>query len=222
MMIADLRSRAATRVSGAPRLRRSLCALALLMAYLIGGGLLIPGFCDYWMYLAIQVAAVAALLVVGEVLVADEGGLSWITHVMAVACCVFDVAGNQWHLYADIRHYDKVAHFAGIAALTAGMYEVMQAMNARGRLSMNARDRLVWAAGIGFALGIGWEFYEYFGDKMFNTARFGGPQDTAGDLLWDAIGAVTVGVLLMRAELASSDGEASAFDDERRTAGPPS
>src|SRR5262249_44429573 len=155
-------------------------ALAALMAYLVVGGTMVPGFCDYWTYLAIQVAAVGALLVIGEALTAGQGGLSWITHAMAVACCVFDVAGNQMHLYADIRHYDKVAHFAGIAALTAGMYEVLQSMNARGRLVMTARDRLIWAAGIGFALGVGWEFYEYFGDKLFNTARFGGPQDTAG------------------------------------------
>jgi uncharacterized membrane protein YjdF len=174
----------------------SFLSLGGLLAYLLIAQRLTPGFTDFWGYLVGQVAVFLILLVAAEVVFAKEGGLSWITHVIAVACAYADVLGTDGNLYARIDEYDKLTHFAGVAAITAGMYDVLRCLYQRGSVKWAPNDRLMLSIALGIAIGIGWEVYELIGDKVFNTARVGGRWDTANDIVSDSLGAVALALVL--------------------------
>jgi uncharacterized membrane protein YjdF len=182
------------------RARFALLALGGLLTYLVAEQILDPGFTDFWGYLVGQVAVILVLLVVLEVLFEREGGLSWLTHVVAVACCYADVLGTDGNLYAAINEYDKITHFAGVAAVTAAAYDCLRALNTRARASQSPTGRLWLSVMLGVAIGVGWEIYELLGDKMFHTARVYGPWDTLSDIVSDAMGALSVALLLWLAE----------------------
>lgn len=174
----------------------SLLALGGLLTYLVVAQRLTPGFTDYWGYLAAQVAVFLVLLVAGEVLFENEGGLSWLTHIVAAACAYADVLGTDGNLYAMIDEYDKVTHFAGVAAITSGLYDLLRAARVRGWVRWDPADRLMLAIASGVAIGIGWEVYEFVGDILFTTTRVGGRWDTGNDIFSDSLGAVSVALLL--------------------------
>jgi hypothetical protein len=197
----------ATAILDNGRVRFTLLALGGLLTYLIMGQVLRPGFTDFWGYLVGQVAVIMILLVLGEVLFAREGGVSWLTHGVAVACCYADVLGTDGNLYALIDEYDKLTHFAGIAAVTAFVYESLRALNMRRGWSWSANSRLLIAVAIGVAVGIGWEVYELLGDKVFHTARVYGPWDITYDIASDAMGALAVALLLLLGEQRLERGE---------------
>jgi hypothetical protein len=182
------------------RARFTLLALGGLLTYLIAEQNLDPGFTDFWGYLVGQVAVILLLLVVLEMLFEREGGLSWLTHVVAVACCYADVLGTDGNLYAAINEYDKITHFAGVAAVTAAAYDCLRALNMRTRSSQSPTARLWFSVALGVAIGVGWEIYELLGDKVFHTARVYGPWDTLSDIVSDAMGALSVALLLWLAE----------------------
>jgi hypothetical protein len=174
----------------------SFLSLGGLLAYLVIAQRLTPGFTDYWGYLTAQVAVFLVLLVGGETLFEKQGGFSWLTHVVASACAYADVLGTDGNLYAMIDEYDKLTHFAGVAALTAGLYDCLRAARMRGWISWNPADRLMFAIAMGIAIGIGWEVYEFLGDRVFDTGRVAGRWDTANDIVSDSLGAVLVALLL--------------------------
>ncbi|MEX1253410.1 MAG: phosphatase PAP2 family protein [Dehalococcoidia bacterium] len=192
--------RPAASVATNGRARFTLLALGGLLTYLIAEQIVDPGFTDFWGYLLGQVAVALALLVVFEVLFEREGGLSWLTHVVGVACCYADVLGTDGNLYAAINEYDKITHFAGVAAVTAGAYDCLRALNTRNRASQSPTSRLWLSVTVGVAIGVGWEIYELLGDKVFHTARVYGPWDTLSDIVSDAMGALSVALLLWLAE----------------------
>ena len=171
-------------------------SLGGLLAYLLIAQRLTPGFTDYWGYLTAQVAVFLVFLVAGEILFERQGGLSWLTHVMAVGCAYADVLGTDGNLYAMIDEYDKITHFAGVAALTACLYDCLRAARLRGWIDWNPTDRLMFAVAMGIALGIGWEAYEFIGDRVFDTTRVGGRWDTGNDIVSDSLGAILVALLL--------------------------
>lgn len=179
----------------------SFLSLGGLLAYLLIAQRLTPGFTDFWGYLSGQVAVFLVLLVGGEVVFARQGGLSWLTHGVAVFCAFADVLGTDGNLYAQIGPYDKLTHFAGVAAFTAGIYDCLRCLSRRGDLAWPAMDRLMWSIAVGVAIGVGWEGYEFLGDKVFNSARVNGRWDTANDIVSDTLGALSVGLLLWWAEL---------------------
>jgi hypothetical protein len=63
---------------------------------------------------------------------------------------------------------------------------------------------LASAASVG--LGAIWEFYEVFGDAIFDTGRHAGSLDTIYDLISDAGGALLTVVLLSRLEPSRTSG----------------
>jgi uncharacterized membrane protein YjdF len=178
------------------RARFSFLSLGGLLAYMIIAQYLTPGFTDYWGYLTAQVFVFLVLLVAAEIVFDDVGGLSWLTHILAVSCAFADVLGTDGNLYARIDEYDKLTHFAGVAAITAGLYDCMRAMVHKGWISRNATDRLFLSIAVGIAVGIGWEVYELIGDRMFNTTRVGGRWDTGNDIVSDSLGAIAAAVVL--------------------------
>jgi hypothetical protein len=179
----------------------SFLSLGGLLAYLTIAQRLTPGFTDFWGYLVGQVFVFLVLLVAAEVVFARQGGLSWITHVIAVSCAYADVLGTDGNLYAAIDEYDKVTHFAGVAALTAGVYDCLRCMHARGWLRWTAGDRALLSISVGVAIGIGWEVYELLGDRVFGTARVNSRWDTGNDIVSDSLGAFVFALLLLWTEI---------------------
>jgi hypothetical protein len=185
--------------------RFSFVTLGGLLTYLIVAQYVNPGFTDFWGYLTAQVAIFLVLLLAAEIIFADQGGVSWITHILAVACAFADVQGTDGNLYARIDEYDKLTHFFGVAAITAGLYDCMRGMARKGWLSRNATDRLFLSVAVGIAIGIGWEVYELIGDRVLHTARVAGRWDTSNDIVSDSLGAITVAVLLFLMETRQPD-----------------
>lgn len=183
----------------------SFLTLGGLLAYLLIAQRLTPGFTDYWGYLVGQVAVFLILLVVAEVVFAKEGGLSWFTHGIAVACAYADVLGTDGNLYAAIDEYDKLTHFAGVAAISAGFYDILRALYRRGDVKWQPTDRLMLSVAIAVAVGIAWEGYELIGDRVFNTARVGGRWDTGNDIVSDTLGAIVLATLLWWMETRSPE-----------------
>jgi hypothetical protein len=198
---------------GNTRARASFFSMSALLAYLVAAQIVDPGFTDFWGYLVGQVAFLMVALLAGEVVFAEQGGLSWPTHVIAVACTFADVLGTDGNLYANIDEYDKLTHFAGVAALTAGLYDCLRGLAAQRRIPWNANDRLVLSVSVGIALGVGWEVYELIGDRVFGTTRVGGTWDTANDFIADALGAISIGFALWFSETGR------AAEEEQRVSG---
>lgn len=185
---------------GALRVAFSTAGLGALLSYLLVAEWLTPGFTNFWGYLVFQVAVFMVLLIAGEIMFAADGGLSWTTHVLAVVCAYADVLGTDGNLYARIDEYDKLTHFLGIAAVTACFYDVLRALSKRGVLVWAPADRFGASVVAGVTIGIGWEVYEYLGDVVFHTTRVNSRLDTINDIVFDTLGALLVGLMLLRAE----------------------
>jgi uncharacterized membrane protein YjdF len=138
------------------------------------------------------------------------------THMIVVVCCYADVLGTDGNLYANIDEYDKLTHFAGVAAITAGLYDGLRAMRHRGWLRWAPSERLSAAALAGFAAGVGWELYEFLGDRVFHTTRVQSTWDTGNDIVSDALGAITFGILLWMGELAATRRTGDAMERQTR------
>lgn len=182
--------------AGARRVRFTVLSLGGLFLYLGAAQILDPGFTDFWGYLFFQVGASVVLLAADELVFSREGGLSGLTHGIAIVCSYADVLGTDGNLYARIDEYDKLTHFMGTAAITAAAYDVLRALATRRGSTRAPAERLYLAVAIGIAAGIAWEVYEYLGDRVFHTTRTQGRWDTFNDLVSDSLGAFTLGMLL--------------------------
>ncbi|MCC7362922.1 MAG: phosphatase PAP2 family protein [Dehalococcoidia bacterium] len=192
-------------VTGSPKSLFTSVTLGALLAFLVVGELVAPGFTAFWGYLVAQMAVTLVLLVGAERIFRDQGGISWATHIIAVLTGYADTFGTAGDLYANIAEYDKITHFAGVAAVTAGAYDCLRAGYLRGHRSWLTEYRLAVAIVAGVAMGGGWELYELFGDEIFATKRVQGRLDTAYDLVFDTLGAVVAGFLLARLERRAGD-----------------
>ena len=198
----------------------AIFSLGALLAYLIAAEVIRPGSTPYWGYLTGQMGAVLIALVLGEILFARQGGLSWVTHVVAAGSCYADTLGTAAHYYLYIQEYDKVTHFAGSAAFSSGAYDCLRGLHAQRRISAQQTTRLWLCIALGVGVGFGWEVYEFIGDKVFHTARVYGFWDTFNDIVSDALGAVT-GLLLAVFEQRAAErelGTAIAVRDQREDA----
>lgn len=186
----------ASAAHGNSQVRVTILSLGGLAIYLGVAQVVSPGFTDFWAYLFVQVLAIIVLLLAGELVFAREGGLSWMTHAIAIICTYADVFGTDGDLYARIDEYDKLTHFLGTAAVTAAAYDILRALAVRRNSTRPASDRLTLSIAIGIGVGFAWEVYEYLGDVVFQTARTQGRWDTFNDLISDGLGAVALAMLL--------------------------
>jgi uncharacterized membrane protein YjdF len=171
-------------------------ALTGILAYLLVGQVVSPGFTDHWGYFPPQVAFYLTVAIVGETLFRRDGGLfAWQTLFVAVAATSADVFGTSEDFYANFKEYDKIVHFFGAAAFTAVVIDILVALAARGRIDHTYAEIVVIGVACGIAAGIGWEVYEYVGDHVFHSARTGGWPDTSHDILFDSLGALLIGLV---------------------------
>jgi uncharacterized membrane protein YjdF len=180
----------------------SAVGLAGLLLYLLIHQAVQPGFTDYWGFMVGQVAGTLVLVVALSVVFAREGGLSWYTHLVVTMNTWADTLGTAGHLYERHVSYDKITHFLAGVALTAAGADVLRAMNKRGWIRLALVRQLALAVAVALLMNIGWEFYEYVGDVVFNSERHRGGLDTAYDFASDLGGALVSALIIwiLRAE----------------------
>jgi hypothetical protein len=193
-------------VSNNPWAVLDVTALAGLLASLLLGQLISPGFTDYWGYIVAQVAATILAVCWLSQRFWLEGGFSWLTHLVIVVVTYADTFGTALGFYDRFPMYDKVTHFGGGAILAAVAYEIVLALHRRGAIAWSLTGRALAAVVIALACGSIWEIYELFGDTIFDTGRHAGSRDTIYDLISDLAGAVLTVALL--AQLHSTVGPA--------------
>ncbi|MGH2558720.1 MAG: TVP38/TMEM64 family protein, partial [Thermomicrobiales bacterium] len=191
-------------------IRFSVLALAGMLAFLVTGQLVEPGFTDYWGYLLIQISAtLIAILWLSHHFAAD-GGFSSLTYLVVIGAITVDTLGNTADLYGRFESYDKFVHAGGTAAATAAAYDILAALKHQGRIDWSPRRRALTAFSVAMLLATGWEIYEFTADRLFETYRYAGPADAFYDIISDAIGAAIICLLFWRREL----------PDEQRTPTP--
>ena len=192
--------------------RFSLLSLGSLLAYLLVRQAVDPGFTDYWGYMVGQIALTILIVTWIDEEFFAQGGLSWFTHLVVVINTWADSLGTAAHMYERYVSYDKITHFLGGVMLTAAAADIMFAVQRRRGIEVQPMRVLTWAIGISVGLGAAWEFYEYYGDILFDTGRHAGAVDTWYDLISDSVGSVVSAALLWR-------WRASGFERESRPVG---
>jgi PAP2 superfamily protein len=177
-----------------------VAAIGALLTFVFVGGLLHPDFTDYWGYMVAQMAGTILAVMWLTQQFSAEGGLSWLTHVIIVAVTYADTLGTAAGFYDRYQVYDKITHFGGGAILAAVAYEIALALRLRGAITWDLHRRMIVAIGVSLTLGAIWEFYEVFGDAIFDTGRHAGSRDTIYDLISDFSGAILAVALLARFE----------------------
>jgi uncharacterized membrane protein YjdF len=177
------------------RVRNAITLLCGLLIFTFVGRVLDPVFTPYWGYLAGQIALLGVAIILVERRCRYRSPLSPSTYTIISLAMTVDVLGTAGHMYDRIDFYDKIVHFMGTAAVTAVVHDIC-VYRGWGRVRLQPHMLAVAAALIGISVGAVWEVYEEFGDAIFATARNGGFSDTAHDLLFDALGAISAAVIL--------------------------
>jgi hypothetical protein len=188
---------AAREVAEQPKVRLTTYTLFLLLTYLIVRQIVDPGFTDYWGYMVAQIAISIVLILWVSVHFAPQGGLSWVTHLIVVITTYADTLGTAGHMYSRYVTYDKITHFLGAAAVASALGDIFLAMRRKGTLSWSIQRAMSVAVVLAITLALGWEGYEYLGDKVFNTGRHDGAEDTIYDVISDTAGAIVAASLLV-------------------------
>lgn len=186
----------ARELSVSPRFRFSIYALVLLLTYMIVRQFVDPGFTNYWGYMVAQIALSIVAIMIVSVKFSREGGLSLVTHGIIVVTTYADTLGTAGHMYDRFVAYDKVTHFLGTAAIASAAGDVLLALHRRGSITWSPAVIMLSAIAIAMTLAVGWEVYEYFGDRIFGTGRHDGAEDTTYDIISDFAGAIVAASLL--------------------------
>ena len=107
---------------------------------------------------------------------------------LGVFAYAFHKVGSVLGLYPRFFWFQMAAHFLSATA--------MALLLARFGLDTGLRGRALWLFVIGFSIAgaVGWELVEYF--ELWPTLIWWGIQDSLLDLLMDALGVLTILVLL--------------------------
>ncbi|MCC6792234.1 MAG: phosphatase PAP2 family protein [Thermomicrobiales bacterium] len=178
----------------------SIAALGILLGYLLGRQVIDPWFTHYWGYMVGQIAVTIVILIVLETHFVAQGGLSWLTYAVVVLATWADTLGTAGHMYDRYAGYDKIIHFGGGVAITAVAADLICAHRRKRGARPRLRQALMMALAISLVLNVGWEVYEYLGDRVFSTGRHAGWLDTTYDLICDTTGAIVALILLNHVE----------------------
>lgn len=183
-------------LQASPRFRFTTYSLTLLLTYMIVRQFVDHGFTNYWGYMVAQIALSIILIMVVSVKFAPEGGFSAVTHGIIVVTTYADTLGTAGHMYDRFIAYDKITHFLGTAAVASAAGDVLLALRSRGAITWKPATIMLTAVAVAMVLSLGWEVYEYFGDRVFGTGRHDGAEDTTYDVISDFAGAVVAAGLL--------------------------
>ncbi len=183
-------------MSIAPRFRFTMYSLGLLLTYMIVRQFVDPGFTNYWGYMVAQIVLSLIAIMIVSVKLSQEGGLSAVTHGIIVVTTYADTLGTAGHMYSRFVAYDKITHFLGTLAIASAAGDVLLALHRRGSISWSPVIILLTAIAIAMTLALGWEVYEYYGDRLFGTGRHDGAEDTTYDIISDFAGAFVAAALL--------------------------
>ncbi len=186
----------AREMSVAPRVRFTIYSLTLLLTYMIVRQFVDPGFTNYWGYMVAQIALSIVAIMIVSVKFAPEGGLSAVTHGIIVVTTYADTLGTAGHMYDRFVAYDKITHFLGTAAVASAVGDVLLALRRRGTISWGPIVIMLSAIAFAMLFALGWEVYEYYGDRLFGTGRHDGAEDTIYDIISDFAGAFVAASML--------------------------
>ncbi len=181
--------------------RFSVIVLCSVLAFLIIGQIVRPGFTEYWGYLLFQISVTLVVVMLFDAAFEQEGGMTWQTHALIIGATLADTLGNAGKMYDRWGHYDKVVHFASGGAIAVLAYQALRYLEARGMLTYSPMRRAVVSILVSFLLaGLLWETYEFLSDFVFSSERVYGWTDTAGDLIVDIIGAIVAICIMLLAQ----------------------
>ena len=186
----------AREIADVPRLRFTTYTMGFLLTYMIVRQVVDHGFTNYWGYMVAQIAISIILILIVSVKFAREAGLSIVTHGIVVVTTYAHTLGTAGHMYDRYAAYDKVTHFLGTAALVSAVGDILLALRRRGTITWGPVRVMSTAVVIAMTAALGWEVYEYYGDRLFGTGRHDGAGDTIYDIISDAAGAFVASGLL--------------------------
>lgn len=105
--------------------------------------------------------------------------------------------------YAAITWWDLLVHTVTTGAVAAMVYlvlarlEVVHDLHDRRRLSHHHVSVVLLTVTLGFATGVLWEFWEWFGNRYLQGSIHVGYTDTIGDLAADGTGSLLAGLGLV-------------------------
>lgn len=124
----------------------------------------------------------------------------WRGYLLLGACVpvYLDALGDMNLWYGTVPYYDKYLHFFGgfsIAIMVAVLFSALAKQKKSSfQLSSGWIAYITFLTATGF--GVLYEFEEYLEDVFTGSRRSGGGPDTAGDLLFDVLGALIVTLVL--------------------------
>lgn len=118
--------------------------------------------------------------------------MPWIAWPIAFGAVLFDVIGDVFSLYANVIWYDQLAHFLGTAASAIIVLLFVRSLQEMNGWKYPPILNFLLAFGLAMALGACYEIEEYLEDFFVASNRLGDGEDTANDLLLNALGAMSV------------------------------
>ncbi len=128
--------------------------------------------------------------------------LHWMVWVVLAISLSLDASADIFHLYGRYQWWDKAVHCFNSAAICFGIFIVVGAfwidtfnfrlLTRRQQLRLS----LLLAGTITMTLSALYEIEEYTEDILYHTNRLGPGTDTADDLLFNALGAAAMIIVL--------------------------
>lgn len=103
--------------------------------------------------------------------------------------------GENLRLYYTTRYFDRFLHAFGTFAFTLFTYSVMVA-TLNPEINPNLFE-FIFIVSLGVLLGVIFELIEFLADSFFRTKTQSGLKDTDFDLIFDIIGAILAGLIVI-------------------------
>lgn len=120
--------------------------------------------------------------------------LHWVAWPLSFLSISIDAFGDILHFYSSINHYDKYAHYIGGGVAAIFILTIFWGLSKAGNWSHP--EYLIWFTALGLTMMLAsmYEMEEYLEDFFRHVVgvRLGDGPDTAGDLLFGFLGALTV------------------------------
>jgi hypothetical protein len=121
----------------------------------------------------------------------------WLAGALVVLALLVSAVGSYFNLYDAFWWFDKILHAYAMFA-----YTLVAGLFAYGVVLTGGREhRFLLVAvigGLGLAMGVVWEVWEWLYDQMVRPNAILGKTDTITDLIVDFLGGVAAGYVTLR------------------------